>query len=95
MEAVFFTIFFFKFPLDKKNIDMSTKTLEWDCKKLGSGWDLVNSFPTLSQPADYWTLIFPVNKVKIKYLLSIYIILLVKFSIHLSWVSVSYFEFIA
>ena len=33
---------------------MSTQTLGWlvgarDCKKLGSGWDPVNSIPTLSQ----------------------------------------------
>ena len=53
MEAVCLYIFF-NF-LEVKNIDMSTKTLGWlvrakNGKKLGSGWDLVNSFPTLSQP---------------------------------------------
>ena len=37
---------------------MSTKTLGWlvgarDGKKLGSGWDPVNSIPTLSQPGPF------------------------------------------
>ena len=45
-------------PLGKKNINMSTKTLGWlvrarDGKKLGSGWDPVNSIPTLSQPGPF------------------------------------------
>ena len=39
---------------------MSTKTLRWlvgarDGKKLGSGWDPVNSIPTLSQPGPFQT----------------------------------------
>ena len=39
---------------------MSTKTLGWlvgarDGKKLGSGWDPVNSIPTLSQPGPFQT----------------------------------------
>ena len=51
---------FFLFPLGKQNIDMSTKTLGWligarDGKKLGSGWDLENSIPTLSQPGLFQT----------------------------------------
>ena len=48
----------FVFPLGEQNIDMSTKTLGWlvgarDGKKLGSGWDPVNSIPTLSQPGPF------------------------------------------
>ena len=39
---------------------MSTKTLGWlvgarDGKKLGYGWDPVNSIPTLSQPGPFQT----------------------------------------
>ena len=42
---------------------MSTKTLGWlggarDCKKLGSGWDLVNSIPTLSKLGLFQTFAF-------------------------------------
>ena len=43
---------------------MSTKTLGWlvgarDGKKLGSGWDLVNSIPNLSQPGPFQTFARP------------------------------------
>ena len=55
MEAFCSYLFYFLYI---KNIDLSTKMLgllvgERDCKKLGSGWDSVNSLPTLSQPGPF------------------------------------------
>ena len=57
---------------------MSTKTLGWlvgarDGKKLGSGWDPVNSIPTLSQPgpfqsfAQFFLHFFGFNQINIVY----------------------------
>ena len=45
---------------------MSTETVGWlvgarDGKKLGSGWDPVNSIPTLSQPGPFQTFDGSVN----------------------------------